>query len=77
MKLTDEQELNFLEYCSNSINHAEERLEYAHRKMEDFRCPLSHADPALYNDIYDALRDWCFENGLEGMEDEIDIESFF
>lgn len=48
------------------------RSELAVAKMGRMRCPLSHADPGLYDEMYDALCDYCADQDLN--PDDFDIE---
>jgi hypothetical protein len=43
------------------------------------RCPLRMADESLYNDIYEALSDWCIENDELCYLDDgcVDVEEIF
>lgn len=46
----------------NNVEFFEERLQLALNKMERNRCPLSFADQELYDDISNAIDDWCWDN---------------
>lgn len=59
-------------YCAGNVWEYEERLEMALNKMDYFRMPLKMADIGLYNDIADAVDDYCSDFGLDA--DEVDIE---
>ena len=49
-------------YVWNNVEFFEERLQLALDKMERMRCPLSFADQELYDDISNAIDDWCWDN---------------
>ena len=57
-------------YVRNNVEFFEERLQLALNKMDRLRCPLSFADEELYNDIVNAIEDWCDDN--EVCYDEVD-----
>lgn len=59
-------------YCAGNVWEYEERFEMALNKMDYFRMPLKMADIGLYNDIADAVDDYCSDFGLDA--DEVDIE---
>lgn len=52
-------------YVRNNVEFFEERLQLALDKMERMRCPLSMADSSLYDEIVDAISDWCFDNDID------------
>lgn len=59
-------------YVRNNVEFFEERLQLALNKMERYRCPLSFADQELYDDISNAIDDWCWDNEVDG--DDWDYE---
>lgn len=59
-------------YVSENVEGYDERLSYALTIMDHSRCPLNHADPRLFNEIWGAIDDYCIDNDLDA--DEIDIE---
>lgn len=59
-------------YCVENIWDYEERLSHALHKMDYFRCPLKIADSGLYNDIQEAIDDYCQDYNLDSRQ--IDIE---
>lgn len=63
---------NIAAYCAKNVWEYEERLGMALSKMDYFRMPLKIADVGLYNDIADAVDDYCNDYGLNA--DEVDIE---
>lgn len=59
-------------YVRNNVEFFEERLQLALNKMERMRCPLSFADQELYDDISNAIDDWCWDNEVDN--DDWDYE---
>ena len=57
-------------YVRNNVEFFEERPQLALNKMDRLRCPLSFADEELYNDIINAIEEWCDDN--EVCYDEVD-----
>lgn len=55
-------------YVRNNVDFFEERLQRALDKMDRTRCPLSFADQELYDDISNAIDDWCWENDVDGSD---------
>ncbi len=55
-------------YVRNNVEFFEERLQRALNKMDRTRCPLSFADQELYDDISNAIDDWCWENDVDGSD---------
>lgn len=49
-------------YVRNNVEFFEERLQMALNKMERMREPLQMADQELYDDICNAIDDWCWDN---------------
>lgn len=52
-------------YVRNNVEFFEERLQLALNKMDRMRCPLSFADEELYDDISNAIDDWCWDNDVD------------
>ena len=52
-------------YVRNNVEFFEERLQLALNKMDRMRCPLSFADEELYDDISNAIDDWCWDNEVK------------
>ena len=46
-------------YVRNNVEFFEERLQLALNKMDRMRCPLQMADEELFNDIVNAIEEWC------------------
>lgn len=57
-------------YVRNNVEFFEERLQLALNKMERMRCPLSFADQELYDDITNAIEEWCDDNEVSVEFDE-------
>lgn len=55
---------------NNNVEFFEERLQWALDKMERMRCPLSFADEELFNDIVNAIEEWCDDHDV--CYDEVD-----
>ena len=49
-------------YVRNNVEDFEERLQLALKRMDRMRCPLSMADCMLYDEIVDAIEEWCDDN---------------
>lgn len=61
-------------YCKDHIRHYEERVSIALDRIGEDRCPLYMADSRLYDEMVDAIRDWCDDNMIPYGEDDIDPE---
>lgn len=57
-------------YVRNNVEDYEERLQLAFKRMDRMRCPLSFADQELYDDIINAIEDWC--DDYEVCYDDVD-----
>lgn len=62
-------------FVRNNVEDFEVRLQLALKRMDRMRCPLSMADGMLYDEIVDAIEEWCDDNevSLEYDEDFNDI----
>lgn len=60
-------------YVRNNVEFFEERLQLALNKMDRMRCPLSFADEGLYDDISNAIEEWCDDEEVDFYEIE-DLE---
>lgn len=49
-------------YVRNNVEFYEERLQLALKRMDRMREPLRMADQELYDDISNAIDDWCWDN---------------
>lgn len=62
-------------YCAKHIRNYEERVSLALDRIGEWRCPLYMADSSLYDEMNDAIYDWCDDNEIPyGTELEIDPE---
>lgn len=52
-------------YVRNNVDDYEERLQLALNRMDRMRCPLRFADKELYDDICDAIEEWCWDNEVD------------
>lgn len=41
------------------------RMEIAFEQIDEMRCPLSMAEPTLYNSIVDLVDEWCTDNAID------------
>jgi hypothetical protein len=51
-------------YVRNNIEDYETRLQSALDRVDEMRCPLRMADNSLYDEIVDAVTDWCDDNDV-------------
>lgn len=49
-------------YVRNNVEDYEERLQLALKRMDRMREPLRMADQELYDEIVDAISEWCDDN---------------
>lgn len=54
----------------NNVEDFEVRLQLALKRMDRMRCPLSMADGMLYDEIIDAVEEWCDDNEVSLEYDE-------
>jgi hypothetical protein len=54
----------------DKIDNFSTRRDLALDMIDKYRCSFYHADSDLYDEMYDALEEWCND------EDELDIEDF-
>ena len=68
-----------VEYAINHVDNFDARYARAWDIIGRYRCPLKMADESLYDDIYDALSDWCIENDELCYLDDgcVDVEEIF
>lgn len=59
-------------FVRNNIEDYEERLQLALKRMDRMRCPMRMADDGLYDEMCDAVEDWCEDNDIDFYE--IDLE---
>ena len=55
-------------YVRNHVVFYEERLSVALGWMALDRCPLRMADSSLYDEIVDAIEEWCWNNEVDCSE---------
>ena len=62
-------------YCKDHIRSYELKVSLALEIIGENRCPLYMADSRLYDEMNEAILDWCDENEIPyGEEEEIDPE---
>lgn len=54
----------------NNIEDFEVRLQLALKRMDRMRCPFRMADGMLYDEIVDAIEEWCDDNEVSLEYDE-------
>lgn len=59
-------------YVRNNVEFFEDRLQLALNKMDRMRCPLSFADQELYDNISNAIDDWCWDNEVDNEDLDYD-----
>lgn len=57
-------------YVRNNVEDYEERLQLALKRMDRMREPLRMADGSLYDEIVDAISEWCDDNEVSLEFDE-------
>ena len=57
-------------FVRHNIEDFEVRLQLALKRMDRMRCPLSMADGMLYDEIVDAIEEWCDDNEVSLEFDE-------
>lgn len=57
-------------FVRNNVEDFEVRLQLALKRMDRMRCPLSMADGMLYDEIIDAVEEWCDDNEVSLEYDE-------
>ena len=55
------------------------RMSIAFDQIDEMRCPLSMAEPTLYNDIMDLVEEWCINNAIDpdSVWSVVDVEDIF
>ena len=56
-------EPELLEYVRNNVDAR--RMSIAFEEIDEMRCPLSMAEPTLYNNIIDLVDEWCTDNAID------------
>lgn len=57
-------------FVRNNVEDYEERLQLALKRMDRMREPLRMADGSLYDEIIDAISEWCDDNEVSLEFDE-------
>lgn len=57
-------------FVRNNIEDFEVRLQLALKRMDRMRCPFRMADGMLYDEIVDAIEEWCDDNEVSLEYDE-------
>lgn len=59
----DALEPELLEYVRQRVD--DRRMSIAYDQIDEMRCPLSMAEPTLYNNIMDLVEEWCLDNAVD------------
>ncbi len=73
---TDSVPIELIQYVLDNVRDFGRRYSIALNRIGHNRVPLRVADNSLYNDIYDAIDDWCLDE-FEAHPDDYDIEEIF
>ena len=57
-------------FVRNNVEDFEVRLQLALKRMDRMRCPFRMADGMLYDEIVDAIEEWCDDNEVSLEYDE-------
>jgi hypothetical protein len=60
-------------YCAANIEDYELRVQVALGLIDRMRCPLSQADPSLYDQMEQYASEWAEENDVE-LDEDFDVE---
>lgn len=60
-------------YCAANIEDYEPRVQVAIGLIDRMRCPLSQADPSLYDSMQSCAEEWAEENDVE-LDEDFDVE---
>jgi len=63
-------------YCRDHISMFKEKEAIALEKIDKYSCPLQMASD-LYDEMFEAIADWCEDNDTDLDSDDIDIEEVF
>ena len=66
-----------LNYVAAQVDNFEQIYNLALDKINHYRSSLEYADPELYSQIIDAIREWRYDSGLPEMELQDEIEEIF
>ena len=64
-------------YCAVMIEHFSMKEYLALDVIDRDRCPLYMASERLYNEMEDAISDYCEDNEIDLEEYDIDVEDVF
>ena len=53
------------QFCEWNITDYEDRAQLALRRIDRERAPLNMVDNHLYNEMVDAIEEWCEDNGYD------------
>ena len=62
-------------YCKEHIYRFDDKESLALDEIDQWRCPLDMADESLYNEMMDAIGDYCEDHDLN--PDDYDVEDVF
>lgn len=62
-------------FVRNNVEDYEERLQLALKRMDRMREPLRMADGSLYDEIVDAISEWCDDQEIS-IENDMDWDEF-
>ena len=76
LSVEDGLEPELLAFVRNNVD--ERRMTIAFEQIDKMRCPLSMAEPTLYDNIIDLVDEWCMDNAIDpdsvwGLYDAEDI----
>ena len=63
-----------VQYVLDNVEDFDIRYSLALKTIDKCRCPLYHADCSLYDDIYNAMCEWCNERDFYPEDYDYDIE---
>lgn len=63
---------NLADYCAQVIDDYQDRVQHVLMMLDHYHCSLQYADYELYNDMANAISDYCEESSYD--PSEIDIE---
>ena len=73
--MTEKQEKSLIQYWRDNIEDYEEQVSHAWNVIAFYRCPLSYADPSLFDHMQNLAEEWAEENEID--IDTIDIDEIF
>lgn len=66
-----------IEYVRKNLDVSDAELAFTAEKMEQYRCPLSCANPSLYDRIYELAEEYFADVEPLNFFDECEIEEIF